>query len=102
MYGNGIAGEEPRDLRCVVDAATLDYLAICIAIGADEIDGLAAADADTVRDVQYRVAVNVDLAAAGNTQAAVEIRRGRTAATGADDIDGTLVIEDVVAGTRGG
>jgi hypothetical protein len=82
-----VAGQKTAEASLNIECTDLCYAAARVAAGCDEVDGLSAVDADAAGEVQARVAIDIDLAGTGKQNVAGEIRRGRSAAARADDVD---------------
>src|SRR5262249_27067553 len=95
-----VALDEPGDARRHQASVDLGDRAE-IAVGRYEVDGLARRDADPGAEDDACIAEDVDLAAAGDPEigrAVIEGGRGCAAAGSSDDVDGAVVLEDLVAG----
>jgi hypothetical protein len=97
-----IAGGKSRNFSADRERTGLGYAATCVAIGSDEVDGLASAHADPATNHQHSIAVNIDIAAAGDGDVAGEIGGGRPTAAGADDSEGAVILEELLADAAAG
>ncbi len=95
-----VAGQKPAIPGMLGGGVDLRDYSTRIPAGHHEIDGLAVADADSQSEGDKGIAVDVDLAAAGDCQVRIaieEIGLRRAAAGRADDIDRAVVLQDLVA-----